>query len=54
MSDTTNLSSVQAIDLVRIDSNVWGGETSLNPKLLSPDEWLHGYSLTTHTVEETL
>lgn len=34
MSDTTNLSSVQAIDLVRIDSTIWGGETSLNPKLL--------------------
>ncbi|MBQ4125994.1 MAG: hypothetical protein II595_08575 [Desulfovibrio sp.] len=37
MSDATNLSSVQAIDLVRIDSNIWGGETSLNPKLLSPE-----------------
>ena len=37
MSDTTNLSAVQAIDLVRIDSNIWGGETSLNPKLLSPE-----------------
>ena len=37
MSDTTNLSSVQAIDLVRIDSNIWGGETSLNPKLLPPE-----------------
>ena len=37
MSDTTSLSSVQAIDLVRIDSNIWGGETSLNPKLLPPE-----------------
>lgn len=37
MSQSTDLSSVQAIDLVRIDSNIWGGETSLNPKLLSPE-----------------
>ena len=37
MSDTTNLSAVQAIDLVRIDSSIWGGETSLNPKLLPPE-----------------
>lgn len=31
---STNLSGLKAIDLVRIDSNIWGGETSLNPKLL--------------------
>ena len=33
---STSLSGLKAIDLVRIDSNIWGGETSLNPKLLPP------------------